>query len=258
VLRHVTAPDGVRIGCEVAGDGPPLVLVHGAGSARWSFDLVRPYLEERFTVWSVDRRGRGDSDDGNPYGIEREFDDVVATVSEAGPDAVLFGHSYGALVSAGAACRLDGLRGLVLYEPPMGGVLADEDWTRRFEANVEAGERDVAVRVFMHDVGGYSHEEIDAMVDTPVWQGRIEVAHTVPRELRAEDAYAIDRLSLGDLAPPCLMLLGSESPPWAQRSTEAFSSAIHAAEVHSLEGHGHGALTSGPELLASEIVGLAG
>jgi pimeloyl-ACP methyl ester carboxylesterase len=95
------------------------------------------------------------------------------------------------------------------------------------------------------------------MVGTPVWQGRIEVAHTVPRELRAEQAYSIDRLDLGDLAPPCLMLLGSESPSWARASTEAFSGAIGAAEVHSLEGHGHGALVSGPELLASEIVGLA-
>ena len=39
VLRHVEAPDGVRIACEVSGAGPPLVMVHGAGSARWSFGL---------------------------------------------------------------------------------------------------------------------------------------------------------------------------------------------------------------------------
>ena len=49
------------------------------------------------------------------------------------------------------------------------------------------------------------------------------------------------------------MLLGSESPDWARRSTMAYSEAIPHAEVHILEGHGHGANTSGPELLAAEI-----
>ena len=42
MLRHVTSPDGVRIACEPSGEGPPVVFVHGAGSARWSFELVRP------------------------------------------------------------------------------------------------------------------------------------------------------------------------------------------------------------------------
>ena len=79
-------------------------MVHGAGSGRWSFDLVRPHLQDRFTVWALDRRGRGDSGDGRRrYSIEREFDDVAAVLREAGPGALLFGHSYGGLVAAGAA-----------------------------------------------------------------------------------------------------------------------------------------------------------
>ena len=62
---------------------------------------------------------------------------------EAGPGALLFGHSYGGLVAAGAAARLDGLPRLALYEAPMGGVLADEAWTARFEALVEPATRDL-------------------------------------------------------------------------------------------------------------------
>jgi pimeloyl-ACP methyl ester carboxylesterase len=71
VLRRLTAPDGVELACEVAGHGPPLVMVHGAGSARWGFDLVRRPLERRFTIWALDRRGRGDSADGDGYALDR-------------------------------------------------------------------------------------------------------------------------------------------------------------------------------------------
>lgn len=243
----------MRIACQVEGEGTPLVMVHGAGSGRWSFDLVRPHLQDRFTVWALDRRGRGDSGDGGPYAIEAEFEDVAEVVREAGPGALLFGHSYGGLVAAGAAAGLDGLPRLALYEAPMGGVLADEAWTARFEAHVDSGERALAMRAFMSDIGGYSDAEIEAMGGTPAWQARLEASPTVPRELRAEQAFGIEDLRLGEFAVPALVLVGSESPTWAKLSTEAFAAAIPGAELRTLEGHGHGAAVSGPELLASEL-----
>jgi pimeloyl-ACP methyl ester carboxylesterase len=253
VLRYVAAPDGVRLAVEVSGSGPPLVMVHGAGSGRWGFDLLRPLLEPRYTVWAVDRRGRGDSGDGDAYALEREFEDVAAVVRAAGDGAVLFGHSYGALVSAGAARRLDGLDRLALYEPPMGGVLADVAWQERFEADLAAGEPEAAVRRFLHDVGGYSHVEIDVMEGTPAWERRLAAAPTVPRELHAERELAAGDLGLDQLDLAGLLLLGSDSPDWARRSTEAFAAAIPGVEVRTLEGHGHGAAVSGPGLLAAEL-----
>jgi pimeloyl-ACP methyl ester carboxylesterase len=259
LLTDVTSPDGVRIACEVGGEGTPLVMVHGAGSGRWSFDLVRPHLEDAFEVWAIDRRGRGDSSDADSYAIEREFDDVAAVVRAAGDGALLFGHSYGGLVAAGAAARLGGLPRLALYEGPIGGVLADEAWTARFEANLEVGQSDQAMRDFMSDVGGYTDAEIEAMQGTPAWRARIAAAPTVPRELHAEHGFAIDDLRLGQFTTPTLILVGSESPSWAKRSTEAFAAAIPRSELHVLEGHGHGAAVSAPELLASELRGfLAG
>ena len=253
MLRHVTAPDGVRLAAEVDGDGPALVMVHGAGSARWGFDLVRPLLEPRFTVWAVDRRGRGDSADGEGYALEREFEDVAAIVREAGDGAVLFGHSYGGLVAAGAAGLLERLERLVIYEAPMGGVLPDEGWIERYEGRLAAGERDEAVRAFLHDVGGYSHVEIDIMEGTPTWASRLAAAPTVPRELRAERALSTGSLGLERLELRCLLLVGSESPDWARRSIETFAGAIPGVELRTLDGHGHGAAVSAPELLAAEL-----
>jgi pimeloyl-ACP methyl ester carboxylesterase len=253
LLRHVTSPDGVRLASHVEGEGTPLVMVHGAGSGRWSFDLVRPHLHDRFEVWALDRRGRGDSDDGHEYSIQREFDDVAAVVREAGPGALLFGHSYGGLVAAGAAERLGGVPRLAIYEGPMGGVLADEPWTASFEQRVESGERDSAMRDFMSDVGGYTDAEIDDMEGTPPWQARLDASPTVPRELRAEHAFDMDALRLGELGAPALVLVGSESPAWAQRSTRAYAAAIPGALLHTLDGQGHGASVSAPELLAGEL-----
>jgi pimeloyl-ACP methyl ester carboxylesterase len=253
VLRHVTSPDGVSIACELSGEGTPVVFVHGAGSARWSFDLVRPQLESRFTVIAIDRRGRGDSSDGQGYEVEREFEDVAAVVRDAGDGALLVGHSYGGLVAAGAAQLLDGLPRLVLYEPPMGGVIADHDLIERWEGLIATGERDLMVREFLREVAGYREEEIDELARSPVWERRVRISPTVPRELRAELRFRLDPAALARLDTPTLMLLGSESPDWARRSTDAYSEAIPRAEVRILEGRGHGATTSDPELLAAEI-----
>jgi pimeloyl-ACP methyl ester carboxylesterase len=253
VLRRVIAPDGVSLAVDVWGAGPPLVMVHGAGSGKWGFDFVRPLLEPRFTVWAVDRRGRGDSGDSEGYSLEKEFEDVAAVVRDAGDGALLFGHSFGGLVSAGAAGRLERLERLVLYEAPMGGVLPDEEWQKRFEAHLAAGDPDSAVRLFLHDVGGYSHVEIDVMEGTPAWRQRLAAAPRVPREVRAERELATDDLGLERLELACLLLVGSESPDWAHRSTEAFAAAIPGARVRILEGQGHGAAVSAPALLTAEL-----
>jgi pimeloyl-ACP methyl ester carboxylesterase len=250
VLRHVETPDGVRIACEVSGEGPPLVLVHGAGSARWSFDAVRPHLEGRFTVIAIDRRGRGDSTDGDGYALEREYEDVAAVVRDAGEDALLAGHSYGGLVAVGAAGLLE-LPRLALYEPAMGGGLVPPATIDRWERLIESGDRDTMIREFFRDIAGYGEEEIDELVGSPVWEARRRIVPTVPRELRAELAHRFepDALATGQV----LLLAGTESPAWAVRSVEAHARAIPGSETRSLDGQGHSANMTAPALLASEL-----
>ena len=252
MLRHVEAPDGVAIACEVSGEGPPLVLVHGAGSARWSFDAVRPHLEPSFTVIAIDRRGRGDSGDGGEYALEREFEDVAAVVRDAGHGAVLMGHSYGGLVAAGAAQLLD-LPRLALYEPAMGGALSTPDTIERWERLIEEGNRDTALREFFRDIAGYDEDAIEELVRGPVWEARRQIVPTVPRELRAELAHQFDPDTLGALGMPVLLLVGSESPAWAVRSVDAHAEAMAGAERRTLDGHGHSANMTGPDLLAGEL-----
>jgi pimeloyl-ACP methyl ester carboxylesterase len=252
VLRPVTTPDGVRIACEVSGEGPPLVLVHGAGSARWSFALVVPHLERHFTVIAIDRRGRGDSTDGDEYALEREYRDVAEVVRDAGSGTLLFGHSYGGLVAAGAALELD-LPRLALYDPAMGGGLSTPEQIERWERLIEEGDRDTPIREFLRDIAGNDEDAIDLLASTPLWERRRQVLPTVPRELRAELAHRFDPALFSDLAAPTLLLVGSESPDWAVRSVDAHLEAIPNGEKHVLQGQGHGANLTAPELLAAEL-----
>src|SRR5688572_10127933 len=83
-LEHVVSTDGTPIAVWRSGDGPPLVLVHGAAADHSRWAPVLPSLQERFTVLAIDRRGRGRSGDAAVYTIEREFDDVAAVAEWAG------------------------------------------------------------------------------------------------------------------------------------------------------------------------------
>src|SRR3712207_8086243 len=103
----VTSVDGTSIAYWRSGEGPPLVLVHGtaADHSRWA--PVLPAFEQRFTVYAIDRRGRGGSGDSGDYAIEREFEDVAEVVDSLGESVNLLGHSYGALCALEAALLAD-------------------------------------------------------------------------------------------------------------------------------------------------------
>jgi len=65
--------------------------------------------------------------------------------------------------------------------------------------------------------------------------------------------YRIDREALAEITVPTLLLVGTESPEWAVRSTEAYEAALPYAEKAVLEGQGHSANIGAPDLLASEL-----
>jgi pimeloyl-ACP methyl ester carboxylesterase len=117
---EVVSQDGTPIAVWQSGEGPPLVLIHGAAADHNRWAPVLPAFEERFTVFAIDRRGRGRSGDASGYALEREYDDVVAVVESAGEGVSVLGHSYGGICAVEAALLTDRIRKLVLYEPPMG------------------------------------------------------------------------------------------------------------------------------------------
>src|SRR5207247_1872959 len=75
-LRKAISKDGTPIAFDTLGTGPPIILVDGAFCTR-SFGpmpKLAPLLAPHFTVFTYDRRGRGDSGDTPPYAVEREIE----------------------------------------------------------------------------------------------------------------------------------------------------------------------------------------
>jgi pimeloyl-ACP methyl ester carboxylesterase len=252
VVGHVTSSDGTRIGYHRSGEGPPLVLVHGAASAHWSFRFFVPELVERFTVYALDRRGRGESGDAADYALEREVEDLAAVVDSLDGPTVVFGHSFGATVALAAAPLAGNLRALVLYEASPGlQVVADEDLERVKEL-VARDEREEAMAEALL-LFGLAPDELEQLRASPTWPARVALAHTLAREVRAEQAYRLDPERLREVAAPALLLLGEESPDWARKSTEEIRAALPDARVAVLRGQGHVATTMAPELVAAEV-----
>ena len=67
------------IDCEysVAGSGQPLILVHGIGAARNTWNKALPLLTQHFTVVTYDLRGHGSSPmPGTEFGLDELVDDL--------------------------------------------------------------------------------------------------------------------------------------------------------------------------------------
>src|SRR6516162_1626149 len=118
--RTTTSGDGTTIAYTKLGSGPPLILVDGAFCYRENGPApeLAPLLGQHFTVFTYDRRGRGESGDTPPYAVEREVEDLQAIVEEAGGSAYAVGISSGGALALQAAASGVSMKKLSLYEPP--------------------------------------------------------------------------------------------------------------------------------------------
>jgi 3-oxoadipate enol-lactonase len=116
--------DGERLYYECAGDGPPLVLTHGAGGnhAVWFQQLPRFVKSRRVVLW--DQRGFGRSTArGGPNNPARATADLAALLDHLGiARADVVGQSMGGWAALGLAlARPTRVRSLVLADTP-GGI----------------------------------------------------------------------------------------------------------------------------------------
>jgi pimeloyl-ACP methyl ester carboxylesterase len=251
--------DGTKIVYDRQGEGPALLLVDGALCTRntGSKPELARLLASHFTVYSYDRRGRGDSGDTLPYAVQREIEDIEALIELAGGTASLYGHSSGASLALEATVELGNkVEKLAMYEAPYNDdPVARRAWGVYISQLTEAlaeGRRGDAVALFMAYVDT-PDEQIDGMRQMPFWPDMEAVGPTLAYDhtalLGQENSVPTDRAARVDV--PTLVMYGDACFPFMRETAQTLAQLITDAELRNLEDQTHGV---SPEVLAPVLV----
>lgn len=255
-MQKVTSRDGTTIGFRRSGSGPPLLLIHGttADHGRWSG--ISPDFEQHFTVYAMDRRGRGASTDAREYSVMREAEDVAAVLEHIGESVFVLGHSYGAVCALECALLTDRISRLVLYEPPIptGIPMYPGHVPDKMRAMIDRGDHEGALELFMKEVVRMPDHELNAYRQLPMWKVRIKLAPTIPRELAIDRLYQFDPERFMHYQVPTRLLLGGDSPDLFRRAATVLGSALKSCTVVSLPGQQHIAMDTNPGLFLEEVL----
>lgn len=258
--RVVASPDGTPVAVFTSGDGPPLVLVHGASADHTTFRVVGPMLATRFTVHAMDRRGRGGSGDVEPYAVGREFEDVAAVADaiarDAGAPVAVIGHSFGGRVALGGALRTAAIRAVVCYEgaPPAAAERYQPAGAEtRVRERLAAGDPDEALATFLREIVGMTDNDLARYRADPVWPRRAAAAHTIVRELDAESSPEASLDGLGGVLQPVLQILGGASRSAFRHATEALDARLANGRVVVIDGAKHAAHHTHPDRFVDAV-----
>jgi pimeloyl-ACP methyl ester carboxylesterase len=246
-MRVVTSKDGTKIAHERSGKGPPVIIVNGALTTRSGAAELAQLLASSFTVYSYDRRGRGDSADAKTYVVEREIEDLEALIDEAGGSAYVYGGSSGASLAIEAAAKLGGeIKKLALFEAPYDESEGAADKWKRFR--IELGERLAAdrrgdaVALFLKLVG-VPDETLAGMKASPAWPGMEAIAPTIAYDSAVVgDDRSVPVERAAKIQAATLVMDGGasvETMPFMRVTADKLAKAIPNARRRTIEGQGH-------------------
>jgi pimeloyl-ACP methyl ester carboxylesterase len=245
-VKRALSKDGTAIAFDRSGAGPALILVDGAlcGRSFGPMPKLAPLLAPHFTVFTYDRRGRGDSGDTAPYGTEREVEDIDALITEAGGSAFVLGLSSGAALALLAASNGLSITKLALYEPPFmvtdEGRRPPEDHEAHLRQLIYLGHRGHAVKFFMREIVGMPAIAVLAIgIMFPVWSKLKAVAHTLPYDAAVMGDYALPTERMASVMMPTLVAGGEKSDARLRRAVKAVADALPKAELRTLKGQTH-------------------
>lgn len=248
-MSTVTSKDGTTIAYDKAGAGPAVIFVDGALNSR-AFSLNAPIaklLSKNFSVYTYDRRGRGESGDVQPWALDREIEDIEALIDAAGGKAYLFGLSSGASLALEAANKLGGkVQKLALYEAPM--IVDDsrpplgQPALAEVKSLIAADRRGDAVKFFMKSVQTPSFM-IFLMRLMPTWKMVSKYAHTLVYDFEIVTPYQagkpLPKNNWPNVTMPTWVGVGSKSFGWMKNSQKALADTLPNATLHELPGQTH-------------------
>jgi pimeloyl-ACP methyl ester carboxylesterase len=248
-MPFVTSKDGTQIGYSVVGSGPAIVLVDGAMCWREMGPAtpLAEQLKDKFTVYTYDRRGRGESGDTKPYSTQREVEDLAAVIEAAGGSVAIYAISSGVAVALETANSVPGITGMVLYELP---IFTDStrkpvptDYVQRMDELVAKGDNAGAVKHFMQNGIGVPWFVLLMMGMFGMFKKMAPVGPTLPYDtafvnpLWTYKPIPAERWS--HVTVPVLTVGGSKSDTWMQNAQRAVAANLPNAEHKTLVGQNH-------------------
>lgn len=248
-MVFVTSKDGTQIGYSIAGYGPPIVLVDGAMCWRemGPATALANELKDKFTVYTYDRRGRGESGNTLPYSTQREVEDLEAVIGAAGGSAAVYAISSGVALALEAANSIKGITGMVLYEAP---IFTDStrkpvppDYVQRMDQLVASGDNAGAVRHFMQNGINIPWYGILMMQLFGMFKKMAVVGPTLPYDTAFVAPFwtykPIPANRWSNVTIPVLTMGGGKSDTWMRNAQKAIAANLPNAKHKTLEGQNH-------------------
>jgi pimeloyl-ACP methyl ester carboxylesterase len=246
-----TTVNGVQLYWELSGNsGEPLVLVHGSWIDHHTWDQVVPLLSQSFRVLTYDRRGHSQSERPAAQGSTREDVADLAALIEAlklAP-AHIVGHSFGgSIVLRLAGERPDLFRSLIVHEPPLFDLLADEPGGQEILRAIKPGINAIVERLEAGDMEGGVRAFVEIIFGSGMWEQLppelkktvIFNAPTFLDERCDPESLSINLDRLRSFSRPMLLTLGEQGPPFFKPIMEKIARVLPQAERMTFAGAGH-------------------
>jgi pimeloyl-ACP methyl ester carboxylesterase len=238
-MENVRSFDGTRIAFDRSGHGSPIVLVVGAFNLRSTGEPLAESLATAHSMFTYDRRGRGDSTDTPPYSVAREIDDLAAVIDAAGGSAAVFGYSSGGMLALeGAAAGLPITR-LALYEAPYLPSGHEANHAARLAEILAEGRRGDAVEYFQSQIVGIPEPIIAQMRHAPFRPALEAMAHTLVYEATIIGDRSLPTDMAARVTVPTLVVAGSASPAVMSTGAQALADLLPHGRALVLDGQTH-------------------
>ena len=218
-----------------AGDGPPVVLLHGWPQTWYEWRHVMPALARHYTVIAPDLRGLGDSSRPQQgYDKQTIADDIWRLVHDRlGHDRFfLVGHDWGGPVAyALAAAHREAVRRLVILDvviPGSGGDFsqAGRRWHHQFHMTLDLpealtqGREEVYLgwfyRAFAYRPDAIGADDVQEYLRSYRQPGAMRAGFAYYRALPQDAADNQKSIARGKLAMPVLAIGGAVSYPYGR------------------------------------------
>ncbi|HET9392846.1 MAG TPA: alpha/beta fold hydrolase [Candidatus Rubrimentiphilum sp.] len=251
--------NGTRLHYEVAGEGPPVVFVHGLGLDMRMWDDQFDVFARRYRVMRYDLRGFGKS---APQTEERflHAEDLRALMDHLeAPKANVIGLSLGGMIALQFALLFsDALWKLVLVDAALDGFEWSGEWEAAYAAIRERAAQQgasAANQMWMeHDLFAPARErpECRSKLAQMVTEcsGWTWVNKSTARGIRPPSAER-----LGEILAPTLVLVGERDLPDFQRIANKLTAEIPAARKVEMKGVGHMSNMENAELFNTIVNG---